>query len=80
MFPSPKREPNPYAAAAAHTLPLQVRMALHVGVLHYSPSLEPFPLLADPSTYEPNTLDMSNEKYSPFWNHILDWMEREVKI
>lgn len=26
-----------------------VRMALHVGVLHYSPCLEQFPLLADPS-------------------------------
>lgn len=27
-----------------------VRMALHVGVLHYSPSSDVFPLLADPST------------------------------
>jgi type II pantothenate kinase len=33
------------------------RMPLHVGVLQYTPSLEPFPLLADPSSYEPNTLD-----------------------
>jgi len=26
-----------------------VRMPLHVGVLHYSPSYDVFPLLADPS-------------------------------
>lgn len=25
------------------------RMALHVGVLHYTPTQEPFPLLADPA-------------------------------
>ena len=34
------------------------RMNLHVGVLHYTPSSESFPLLADPATYEPNTLDI----------------------
>jgi hypothetical protein len=27
-----------------------VRMALHVGVLHYSPSSDVFPLLADAAT------------------------------
>jgi hypothetical protein len=28
---------------------LPTRIPLHVGVLHYSPTQEPFPLLADPA-------------------------------
>ncbi|KAG1660836.1 hypothetical protein FOA52_008947 [Chlamydomonas sp. UWO 241] len=49
-------------------------MSLHVGVLHYSPSLEPFPLLADPASYEPNTLDISLDKDGSFgwWLKLLD--------
>eukprot|EP00798_Chlamydomonas_sp_ICE-L_P004401 gene4401-14526_t len=48
-------------------------MALHVGVLHYSPSLEPFPLLADASSYDPNTLDISNdEEELKWWLKVLD--------
>lgn len=31
------------------TYPLPTRIPLHVGVLHYSPTQEPFPLLADPA-------------------------------
>ena len=41
------------------------RMNLHVGVLHYTPSCEPFPLLADPVHYEPNTLDMGVDNAFP---------------
>ena len=46
--------------------PSAARMNLHVGVLHYTPSCEPFPLLADPVTYEPNTLDMQADIAFPF--------------
>lgn len=42
-------------------------MALHVGVLHYQPSLEPFPLLADPASYEPNTLDVNEDSETFHW-------------
>lgn len=31
---------------------------LHVGVLHFHPSLETFPLLLNPEEYEPNTIDI----------------------
>ncbi|CAI7782267.1 unnamed protein product [Closterium sp. NIES-54] len=34
--------------------------ALSVGVLHLVPSLEVFPLLADPVSYEPNTVDLAD--------------------
>ncbi len=44
---------------------MRSRMNLHVGVLHYTPSCEPFPLLADPEHYEPNTLDMGADNAFP---------------
>ncbi|GIL42264.1 hypothetical protein Vafri_272 [Volvox africanus] len=48
------------------------RMSLHVGVLHYSPTLEPFPLLENSATYEPNTLDInSDEEEKRWWINIL---------
>ncbi|GLC40183.1 hypothetical protein PLESTB_000260200 [Pleodorina starrii] len=48
------------------------RMSLHVGVLHYSPTLEPFPLLASAATYEPNTLDInSDEEELRWWVRLL---------
>ncbi|GIL89536.1 hypothetical protein Vretifemale_17363 [Volvox reticuliferus] len=48
------------------------RMSLHVGVLHYSPTLEPFPLLESSATYEPNTLDInSDEEEKRWWINIL---------
>ncbi|GLI70548.1 hypothetical protein VaNZ11_015467 [Volvox africanus] len=48
------------------------RMSLHVGVLHYSPTLEPFPLLENSATYEPNTLDInSDEEEKQWWINIL---------
>lgn len=45
--------------------PSSARMNLHVGVLHYTPSCEPFPLLADPEHYDPNTLDMNADVACP---------------
>ncbi|KAG2443313.1 hypothetical protein HYH02_009380 [Chlamydomonas schloesseri] len=43
------------------------RMSLHVGVLHFSPTLEPFPLLADIASYEPNTLDINGDEDECRW-------------
>ncbi|GFR49108.1 hypothetical protein Agub_g10904 [Astrephomene gubernaculifera] len=42
-------------------------MSLHLGVLHYSPTLEPFPLLADPAGYEPNTLNITGDEEELRW-------------
>ena len=52
--------------------PPSLRMNLHVGVLHYDPSFEPFPLLTDPVNYEPNTLDISGDKHMlDYWLNVL---------
>jgi hypothetical protein len=52
--------------------PSSLRMNLHVGVLHYDPSFEPFPLLTDPVHYEPNTVDISDDKHMlDYWLNIL---------
>ena len=49
-----------------------LRMNLHVGVLHYDPSFEPFPLLTDPVNYEPNTVDISGDKdMLDYWLTVL---------
>ncbi|KAK7265684.1 hypothetical protein RJT34_33307 [Clitoria ternatea] len=45
--------------------------ALNVGVLHLVPTLEVFPLLADPKTYEPNTVDLSEHSELEYWFKIL---------
>ncbi|KAL3694172.1 hypothetical protein R1sor_007823 [Riccia sorocarpa] len=45
--------------------------ALNVGVLHLVPTLEAFPLLADPSGYEPNTIDLSDLSEREYWFNIL---------
>lgn len=37
------------------------RLNIHVGVLHFTPSCEPFPLLADSATYAVNTFDISED-------------------
>ncbi len=48
-------------------------MALHVGVLHYTPTQEPFPLIAEPSRYEANTTDIcSDEDERRFWLGVLE--------
>lgn len=47
-------------------------MNLHVGVLHYDPSFEPFPLLMDPVEYEPNTLNIREDKpMLHYWLNVL---------
>ena len=52
--------------------PSSLKMNLHVGVLHYDPSFEPFPLLADPLSYEPNTVDISGERdMLDYWLTVL---------
>eukprot|EP00897_Mesotaenium_endlicherianum_P000944 jgi/Mesen1/10850/ME000093S10365 len=48
------------------------RSALNVGVLHLIPSMEPFPLLADPRGYEPNTIDLAEVEEREYWFRILD--------
>ncbi|XP_010940070.1 pantothenate kinase 2 isoform X2 [Elaeis guineensis] len=45
--------------------------ALNIGVLHLVPTLEVFPLLADPKIYEPNTIDLSDHSELEFWFMVL---------
>ena len=52
--------------------PAAMTMNLHVGVLHYDPSFEPFPLLMDPVEYEPNTLNIREDKpMLHYWLNVL---------
>ncbi|KAL1566182.1 Pantothenate kinase 2, mitochondrial [Salvia divinorum] len=56
---------------------------LNVGVLHLVPSLEVFPLLADPKTYEPNTIDLSDPGELEYWftvlsDHMPDLVDKAV--
>jgi len=47
-------------------------LGLHVGVLHFSPGLEPFPLLADPAGYAPDTLDVAADRAElDYWLGVL---------
>jgi type II pantothenate kinase len=59
------------AAAAAHRQ--QQRIDFHVGVLHFTPTSEPFPLLADSvEVYNPSTIDINNDAAElSFWVGIL---------
>ncbi|KAH9301546.1 hypothetical protein KI387_013129, partial [Taxus chinensis] len=57
--------------------------ALNVGVLHLVPSLEPFPLLADPKRYEPNTVDLGDPSELQYWftilsEHLPDLVDKAV--
>ncbi|KAF8378279.1 hypothetical protein HHK36_029618 [Tetracentron sinense] len=57
--------------------------ALNVGVLHLVPTLEVFPLLADPKTYEPNTIDLSDHNELEYWytvlsEHLPDLVDKAV--
>ncbi|KAK7317179.1 hypothetical protein RJT34_01186 [Clitoria ternatea] len=45
--------------------------ALNVGVLHLVPTLEVFPLLANPKSYDPNTIDLSDPSELKYWYTIL---------
>nr|GLL18580.1 pantothenate kinase 2 isoform X1 [Ipomoea trifida] len=56
---------------------------LNVGVLHLVPSLEVFPLLADPKIYEPNTVDLSDLSELEYWltvlsEHLPDLVDKAV--
>ena len=46
-------------------------IGLQVGVLHFTPSFVPFPLLAAPRSYEPNTYDLSDPEEREFWLTLL---------
>ncbi|OMO67679.1 hypothetical protein COLO4_30050 [Corchorus olitorius] len=57
--------------------------ALNVGVLHLVPTLEVFPLLADPKMYEPNTIDLSDHSELEYWftvlsEHLPDLVDKAV--
>jgi type II pantothenate kinase len=48
------------------------RIDLHVGVLHFDPSSEPFPLLADPLAYHANTIDINADPAEmDYWVGVL---------
>ncbi|KAH7857053.1 hypothetical protein Vadar_008490 [Vaccinium darrowii] len=56
---------------------------LNVGVLHLVPTLEVFPLLADPKTYEPNTIDIADHGELEYWftvlsKHLPDLVDKAV--
>ncbi|CAI9112702.1 OLC1v1013181C1 [Oldenlandia corymbosa var. corymbosa] len=56
---------------------------LNVGVLHLVPTLEVFPLLADPKMYEPNTIDLSDPGELEYWytvlsDHLPDLVDKAV--
>ena len=46
-------------------------MDLQVGVIHFSPTLVPFPLLADPSSYVADTYDLTVPEEREFWLSLL---------
>ncbi|XP_038982983.1 LOW QUALITY PROTEIN: pantothenate kinase 2-like [Phoenix dactylifera] len=57
--------------------------ALNIGVLYVVPTLEEFPLLADPKTYEPNTIDLSDHSELEYWfmvlsEHLPDLVDKAV--
>ncbi|KAF5204626.1 Pantothenate kinase, partial [Thalictrum thalictroides] len=57
--------------------------SLNVGVLHLVPTLEVFPLLVDPKTYEPNTIDLSDHSELEYWftvlsEHLPDLVDKAV--
>ncbi|WOL02923.1 pantothenate kinase 2 [Canna indica] len=54
-----------------------------LGVLHLVPTLEVFPLLADPKMYEPNTIDLSDHGELEYWltvlsEHLPDLVDKAV--
>ena len=44
---------------------------LRVGILHYSPGHEIFPLLQDAASYIPDTSDMNNAEQRDYWLKVL---------
>ena len=62
----------PLAGAPSSSPRAAARLGLHVGVLHYSPGVEPFPLLADAARYAPDTLDAAAEPSElAYWVGVL---------
>lgn len=60
------------AAAFPASVVSTPRIDWHLGVLHFHPSLEPFPLLADPGGYNPNTIDINSDAAEmAYWVGIL---------
>ncbi|KAH7857411.1 hypothetical protein Vadar_012396 [Vaccinium darrowii] len=56
---------------------------INVGVVHLVPTLEVFPLLADPKTYEPNTIDIADLGELEYWftvqsKHLPDLVDKAV--
>ena len=48
------------------------KLNLHVGVLHFTPSCEPFPLLADAANYKDNTIDINKDAAEmAYWVGVL---------
>jgi hypothetical protein len=55
------------------------RISMHVGVLHFTPTSEPFPLLADAIAYTPNTIDINRESEELlYWAGVLQVCEGVV--
>jgi len=55
----------------------------NIGVLHLVPTLEVFPLLADPNTYDPDTIDLSELNELKYWlpvlsEHLPDLVDKAV--
>ena len=53
---------SPYLSADPPGLQIpSSKLNIHVGVLHFTPTCEPFPLLADPAMYVVNTFDITED-------------------
>ena len=52
-------------------LPPLSSVELKVGVLHYDPGQEPFPLLSQPTEYVPDTIDITERTELTYWVKIL---------
>jgi len=59
-------------AACPASVTATPRINLHVGVLHFTPTCEPFPLLSDPLHYNPNTVDINGDDAEmAYWVGVL---------
>ncbi|KAK1280437.1 Pantothenate kinase 2 [Acorus gramineus] len=72
---------RPYSRGG--TLRSDASAALNIGVLHLVPTLDVFPLLADPKTYEPNTIDLADRSELEYWftvlsEHLPDLVDKAV--
>ncbi|XP_072984241.1 pantothenate kinase 2 [Typha latifolia] len=70
-------------SSRGNTLRSDASAALNIGVLHLVPTLEVFPLLADPKMYEPNTIDLSDHGELEYWfmvlsGHMPDLVDKAV--